>query len=81
MRVRIGLLAILAVMAAAGSADAGTQTFINDFAGWQAAVGAYSSIDFTTLPDGSPTTTAGPAIALQQLHVARRDLQLERLGG
>jgi hypothetical protein len=71
MRVRIGLLAILAVMAAAGSADAGTQTFINDLAGWQAAAGAYSSIDFTTLPDGSPTTTAGPAITPSNNYTSR----------
>jgi hypothetical protein len=32
-----------------------TQTFINDFDGWSAATGVFSTIDFETLPDGSPS--------------------------
>ena len=47
------------------------QAFVNDFDGWKAAAGGYSSIDFTTLPDGSPTTTAGPAITPSNNYTSR----------
>jgi hypothetical protein len=30
-------------------------TFVDDFAGWEAATGAFLTIDFETLPDGSPS--------------------------
>lgn len=43
------------------SGSAAIQTFVNDFAGFQAAAGPLSVIDFETLPDGSPSV-AGTAI-------------------
>jgi hypothetical protein len=44
----------LVVLCAAG-ARGQVQTFINDFDGWAAATVAISTIDFETLPDGSPS--------------------------
>ena len=40
------------------------QTFINDFDGWMTATGAFSIIDFETLPDGSPSASSTEINAL-----------------
>jgi hypothetical protein len=44
----------------AGPGFGQVQTFENDFAGWAAAAGAFSTIDFETLPDGSPSAAGTP---------------------
>jgi hypothetical protein len=41
-----------------------TQTFVDDFAGWSAATGVFSTIDFETLPDGSPSVAGTDINAL-----------------
>jgi hypothetical protein len=54
-RVRSVCLAVGVVVCWAAGARGQVQTFINDFDGWAAATGAFSTIDFETLPDGSPS--------------------------
>jgi hypothetical protein len=51
----MGILGFLA-----GPGFGQVQTFENDFAGWAAAAGAFSTIDFETLPDGSPSAAGTP---------------------
>jgi hypothetical protein len=46
-----GLVALCAV-----GALGQVETFINDFDGWAAATGVFSTIDFETLPDGEPSS-------------------------
>jgi hypothetical protein len=46
----------------AAGARGQARTFINDFDAWSLATGVFSTIDFETLPDGSPSV-AGTAIA------------------
>jgi hypothetical protein len=41
-------------------ASGAVQVFINDYAGFQAAAGPLSMIDFETLPDGSPSVAGTP---------------------
>jgi len=62
MLVRLSIV-LAAVLAIASASFGAVQTFINDYAGFQAAAGPLSIIDFETLPDGSPSTAGTPITA------------------
>lgn len=52
----VRLFSAVLLLAASGVVHAGTiQTFINDYDGFLAAAGSVQTLDFETLPDGTPT--------------------------